>query len=82
MCPTLSRPQDDPNQPQRSIGQAEMKPDGTLVLVLRAEGPGGITGDARFEYPVGHPRYDAILSHLGGLLPMETKGVPPWPENL
>jgi hypothetical protein len=63
-----------------SIGRAMMKEDGTIILDLRAEGPGGLKGDARFIYPPTHERYESILKHLGGLEPGETKPVPPWPE--
>lgn len=60
-----------------SIGMATMKEDGTIVLNLRAEGP-GILGDAQFVYPPSHPEYEKIRSHLGGLKPGEQKQVPPW----
>jgi hypothetical protein len=61
------------------IGVATMKPDGTILLQLRAEGPGGIRGDALRVYPPTHPRYEKVLKHLGGLAPGESKPVPPWP---
>ena len=62
----------------RSIGSATMTADGTIILDLRAEGPGGTTGDARLVYPRGHRQYDKILEHLGGLRAGETKPVPPF----
>jgi hypothetical protein len=62
-----------------SIGTATMKDDGTIVLMLRATGPGGMLGDSRMEYPKGHPNYEEVLKHLGGLKPGEQKPVPPWP---
>jgi hypothetical protein len=63
-----------------SIGSARMKPDGTIVLQLRATDPAsGATGDAQFEYPPGHPQYKEVLKHIGGLKPGEEKPVPPWP---
>lgn len=64
-----------------SIGSATMTQEGTIILDLRAEGPGGLTGDARFVYPRGHAQYHEILAHLGGLRPGESKPVPPWPEQ-
>ena len=64
-----------------SIGVATMEADGTIVLQLRAEGPGGIRGDAVVRYPVGHPQYQEIIRHLGGLTKGQTKPVPPWPEK-
>jgi hypothetical protein len=63
-----------------SIGEATMKADGTLVLQLRAESPGGGAGDALFEYPPDDPKYQETLEHIGGLKPGESKPVPPWPE--
>lgn len=62
-----------------SIGSAVMLPDGTVELFLRAEGPGGLRGDAKFTYPPAHPDYRMILEHLGGLEPGTSKPVPPWP---
>jgi hypothetical protein len=57
-----------------------MKEDGTLILTLRAEGPGMI-GDGQFIYPPTHKQYKQVLEHLGGLRPGESKPVPPWPED-
>ena len=67
--------------PEASIGVARMEADGTIVLQLRAEGPGGSIGDALMRYPVGHPQYREILQHLGGLEKGQSKPVPPWPEK-
>ncbi len=63
-----------------SIGSATMESDGTIVLQLRAEGP-GVRGDAQLRYPRGHKQYDSVLEHLGGLRPGESKPVPPWPDE-
>ena len=60
------------------IGTARMEPDGTIVLDLTAR-EGGTVGHARFPYPPGHPHYEMILRHLGGLRPGESKLVPPFP---
>lgn len=67
--------------PQASIGSATMERDGTLVFMLRAEGPGGLVGDAMFRYPTNHPQYQKMLEHVGGLKPGESKPVPPFPEK-
>ncbi|MBL8938874.1 MAG: hypothetical protein JNM69_30210 [Archangium sp.] len=64
-----------------SIGSAHMLPDGTIELMLRAEGPGGMRGDAKFTYPPSDPQYQMVLKHVGGLEPGATKSVPPWPEK-
>lgn len=61
-----------------NIGVATMQPDGTLILDLRAEGPGGIVGDARFVYPPGHPEYAEVLAHIGVIQPGASRPVPPW----
>jgi hypothetical protein len=64
-----------------SIGIATMEEDGTILLQLRAEVPGGLVGDACLRLPPGDPHYDEILQHLGGLRKGETKPVPPWPTE-
>ncbi len=63
-----------------SIGTAKMLGDGTIVMNLRAQGPGGVVGDAQVRYPKTHPNYAEVLAHLGGMNPGEEKSVPPWPE--
>jgi hypothetical protein len=60
------------------IGSATMEPDGTIVLDLRARGP-GMMGDAQMRYPKTHAEYANVLKHLGGLKPGESKPVPPFP---
>jgi hypothetical protein len=63
-----------------SIGVATMRPDGTIDLQLRAYDPKtGAIGDGLLVYPPGHPDYQDVLKHLGGLKPGEQKPVPPWP---
>ncbi len=72
-------PKKNPKPPAgASIGVATMEKDGTIILQLRAEGPGPTIGDALFKYPPKDPQYSKILSHLGGLRPGESKPVPPW----
>jgi membrane-bound lytic murein transglycosylase B len=63
-----------------SIGSATMKADGTIQLMLRAEG-GGAVGDALLVYPKTHPKYEYVLKHLGGLKPGQSKPVPPFPPE-
>ncbi len=62
------------------IGVATMETDGTIVLQLRATAP-GVRGESRLTYPRTHEDYDAILTHLGGLRPGESKPVLPWPSK-
>lgn len=56
-----------------------MKPDGTLVLQLRAQN-GSAIGDAVLTYPPTHPQYGAVLAHVGKLEPGESRPVAPWPD--
>ena len=63
------------------IGVATMMPDGTIVLRLRATGPGGMVGDGVLTYPPSDSHYAEILQHLGGMNPGETKSVRPWPDK-
>jgi hypothetical protein len=63
---------------EASIGSARMEKDGTIVLQLRAESPGGQRGDALLRYPPNHQQYKKILRHLGGLKKGQEKSVPPW----
>jgi len=65
-----------------SIGTAFMEPDGTIRLKLRAEGANGLRGDAEVVYTKAHPSYAAVLAHLHGLEPGESKPVPPWPTDV
>jgi len=65
----------------RPAGMATMRDDGTIVLDLRAESPQGDIGMTQFEYPPSDPEYQAILDHLGGLKPGESKSVPPWEDD-
>jgi hypothetical protein len=67
------------NDDDRPIGVARMKPDGTIILDLRAEGP-GVVGDAQLVYAPTHEQYQSVLEHLGGLQPGEEKAVPPWKD--
>ena len=68
-------PQDAPS----TIGTATMLPDGTVVLQLRAGGPGGAQGDARLRYAPADPRYRVVRDHLPTLRPGRTVPVPPFP---
>jgi hypothetical protein len=66
------------SEAERPIGVAWMDDDGTLVLQLRMEGPGGIVGDSMYEYAPDHPEYEETLKHIGGLIPGQSKPVKPW----
>jgi hypothetical protein len=62
-----------------TIGSATMTDDGSIVLNLRATGPG--IGDAQITYAPDSPHYAEVLRHIGGLRPGQSKLVPPWPEQ-
>lgn len=66
---------------EETIGVATMESDGTIVMQLRAEGDGGIVGDAMFTYAPDDPHYQEVLDHLGGMKPGEEKPVRPWPDQ-
>jgi len=70
-----------PEEDDRPIGSATMSEDGTLILDLRPEGPGGLRGIHRIVLEPTHPEYQEWLDHLGGLRPGEEKVVPPWPDE-
>ncbi len=61
------------------IGTATMLADGTSLLQLRAERPGGGLGDAQLRYATGNPHYRAVREHLPALSPGGTVLVPPFP---
>ena len=61
-----------------SIGAATMLLDGTIVLELLAEGPGGMIGDVRLTYRPGEPHYPTVRDHLPGLKPGLTVTVAPF----
>lgn len=64
-----------------SLGTAALDAEGSIVLDLRASDGRGLLGDGRVVCPRDDSRHAAILAHVGGLAPGETKPVPPWPEG-
>lgn len=67
------------NDVVESIGMAVMQADGTITLRLRAAiGSGCAHGE--LHYRRGSDDYQEILEHIGGLVPGQTKPVPPWTE--
>jgi hypothetical protein len=69
----------EPKSEPATIGTAEMKADGTIVLRLRAELPGGSSGEGELVYPPTHPEYKKILEHVSPIAPGQTVLVRPWP---
>lgn len=68
-----------PGHGPKFIGNATMRPDGTLVLDLTAAGS---SGHAQMIYPPSHAEYQEMLRHLGGLRPGQQKLVPAFPDNI
>jgi hypothetical protein len=68
----------EPKREPATIGTAEMKADGTIVLRLRAELPGGGSGEGELVYPSTHPEYKKILEHISPIAPGQTVLVRPW----
>ena len=79
-APQAAPRQEAPMTAPASIGTATRNADGSITLVLRAEGP-GMHGDAQFVYQPNDPMFPKVLQHLGGLEPGQTKPVPPWPDD-
>ena len=74
-----SKPKNPKAPKSETIGVATMSDDGTITLLLRAEGPKGAIGDAVLTYKRSDPKYADILKHVGGLKAGDEKPVPPWP---
>jgi hypothetical protein len=69
-----------PKSEPATIGTAKMEADGTIVLRLRAELPGGGSGEGQLVYPPTHPEYNKILEHVSPIAPGQTVLVRPWPR--
>jgi hypothetical protein len=69
----------EPKSEPATIGTAEMKADGTIVLRLRADLPGGGSGEGELVYLPTHPEYKQILEHVSPITPGQTVLVRPWP---
>jgi hypothetical protein len=67
-------------QSAKSIGVATMLANGTILV-----GVGETGSDARARAVLmvepGDSQYQAIIDHVGGLKPGETKPIPPWPNQ-
>lgn len=66
-----------PCEQAASIGVAIMTADGVITLRLRSLPPGPIA-EATMRYTPGDPKYEEVMTHLGGIAPGETKAVRPW----
>jgi hypothetical protein len=59
-----------------SVGVAKMSADGAIALRIRSLWYQPVA-EHRFVYAPGDPQYDAIKRHLGGIMPGQSKPVPP-----
>lgn len=64
------------------IVNVQMDDMGTISAYVTLESPDGLRGHTQWIYPLGHPLYDAVLGHVGGLEVGEIKTFYEWPENL
>lgn len=71
------RKESPPCESFQSIGTAHMDADGIITLNIHTLPPGPI-GEGELRYAPGDPRYQEIVTHLGGIKPGETKNVRPW----
>jgi len=51
-----------------NIDTATMKPDGTIVLSLRADDGAGVIGHAVIIYPPNYADYRNVLTHLDAVM--------------
>lgn len=68
-----------PNKEPFIIGDASMTEDGTIVINLRRT-TDGIDVSGTVKYAVDDPHYKAVLDHLGGMKPGDTRLVPAWDD--
>lgn len=62
------------------IGVATQEPDGTIILMLHAEGENGEIGDAQFRYPPSDKDYGMIKAYVGRIPPGGSVPVAPLPD--
>ena len=63
------------------IGSAEMLKDGTIVMDLYAPEDAPAKGTTRLVYPPDNKEYQAMLQHLGEIVPGKKVGVLPWDDD-
>ena len=68
-------------QEKKSSGMATMQEDGTIRLVYRTAGAGGLAADIVIQYKPTDEEYQRIIDQVGGLKVGETKFVPSLPDN-
>ena len=68
-----------PDKPGPAIGIATMQPDGTIAVRVRI-GPRS-DQEAILVLVPGDSNYQRMIEHVGGLIPGESKPIPPWPDD-
>lgn len=65
-----------------SVGVAEMKADGTIILQLGSATFNGALTEGHFEYPPNHPDYEKLLKHIQPIAPGKIVKVRPFPPAM
>jgi hypothetical protein len=68
-----------PEKSLPAIGIATMQPDGSIAVRVRI-GPQSDREAVLVLYP-GDSTYQRMIEHVGGLMPGESKPIPPWPGD-
>ena len=68
-----------PENPPAPVGIATMQPDGSIAVRVRIS-PRSDQEAVLVLYP-GDSTYERMLEHVGGLMPGESKPIPPWPDQ-
>jgi hypothetical protein len=68
-----------PEKPQPSVGIATMQPDGSIAVRVKIS-PRSDQEAVLVLYP-GDATYERMIEHVGGLMPGESKPIPPWPDQ-
>jgi hypothetical protein len=79
MIGSVGLAEDAPKKQPFIIGDARMTEDGTIVVNLRRTAD-GINVSGIVKYTVDDPHYTAVLNHLGGMKPGDTRLVPAWDD--
>ena len=62
-----------------SVGIATMQPDGSIAVRVRIAR--GSDQEAVLVLYPGDANYQRMIEHIGGLMPGESKPIPPWPDQ-
>jgi hypothetical protein len=65
--------------PGPSVGIATMQPDGSIAVRVRIAR--GSDQEAVLVLYPGDSNYQRMIEHIGGLMPGESKPIPPWPDQ-